>query len=140
MSSTAEEAAVTRVLADYYSAFSSACSTLDVHAIWPYFHEPALLIGPGGMLAAPTREVLPTAFTPAMEDLRARGFGRSELNMRDIKLLNATTMLVSGVAMRYKLDGRELERAGVTYVLHKAASGWKIAVLIGHDTESPRRE
>jgi cytochrome b subunit of formate dehydrogenase len=60
--------------------------------------------------------------------------------MRDIKLLNATTMLVTGIAMRYKLDGQELERVGVTYVLHKADSGWKIAVLIGHDTETPRSE
>jgi ketosteroid isomerase-like protein len=66
---TTEEAAVTRVLADYYSAFS----TLDVHAVLPYFHEPALLIGPGGMLPAPTRDVLPVAFTPVIEGLRATG-------------------------------------------------------------------
>jgi len=72
MSPTSEEAAVTRVLADYYSAFSGACSTLDVQAIWPYFNEPALLIGPGGMLAAPTREILSAVFTPAMEGLRAK--------------------------------------------------------------------
>jgi len=130
-----EKAAVTRVLADYYSAFS----TLDAHAISPYFHEPALLIGPGGMLAAPTRDVLPAVFTPVMEGLRARGFGRSELNIRDVELLNATTMIVTGVAMRYKLDGQELEQAGVTYVLAKPASGgWQITVLIGHDTESAR--
>jgi hypothetical protein len=140
VSPTSEEAAVTRVLADYYNAFTSACSTLDVRAIWPYFNEPSLLIGPGGMLAAPTREILSAAFTPAMEGLRAKGFGRSELNVRDIKLLNLTTMLVTGIAMRYKPDGQELERAGFTYVLHKAASGWKIAVLIGHDKEAARRE
>ena len=140
MPSTTEEAAVARVLADYYGAFSNACGTLDVHAISPYFHEPALLIGPGGMLAAQARDVLPAAFTPVMEGLRARGFGRSELNIRDVKLLNATTMIVTGVAMRYKLDGQELEQAGVTYVVAKPASGWKIAVVIAHDTESARRE
>jgi len=49
-------------------------------------------------------------------------------------------MLVTGIAMRYKLDGQELEQAGVTYVLAKSASGWKITVLIGHDTEARRRE
>jgi hypothetical protein len=42
--------------------------------------------------------------------------------------------------MRYKLDGQELDRAGVTYVLAKPPSGWQIAVLIGHDAESERRE
>jgi len=34
-------------------------------------------------------------------------------------------MLVEGVARRYKLDGQELDQAGVTYVLHKADSGPK---------------
>jgi hypothetical protein len=41
--------------------------------------------------------------------------------------------LVTGVALRYKVDGKELERVGVTYVLHKVDTGWKIAVLILHD-------
>jgi len=126
---TNDEAAATRVLADYYSAFS----TLEVQAVLPYFHEPCLIISPQSVFAAPTRAVLATAFTLAMEGLRARGYGRSELSMRYIKPLSATAALFTGVALRYKLDGQELERAGVTYVLHKADTGWKIAVLIVHD-------
>jgi hypothetical protein len=45
-----EETVVTRVPVDYYDAFS----TLDVHAVLPYFHEPSVLIGPQGVCAAPT--------------------------------------------------------------------------------------
>ena len=127
---TTDEAAVTRVLADYYSAFS----TLEIQAILPYFHEPSMLIGPEGLLAAPTSAVLAAALTPAMDGLRARGYGRSELSVRSVKPLSATATLVTGVAVRYKLDGQELERVGVTYVLHKADARWKIAVLIIHDT------
>lgn len=126
-----DEAVVTRVLADYYSAFS----TLEVQAVLPYFHEPCLMIGPQGVFAAPTRAVLSAAFTPAMENLRARGYGRSELSMRHVKSLSATATLATGVALRYKLDGQELERVGVTYLLQKADTGWKIAVLIIHDTD-----
>jgi ketosteroid isomerase-like protein len=124
-----EETVVTRVLADYYDAFS----TLEVHAVLPYFHEPSVLIGPQGVFAAPTYAVLTTAFTAAIEGLRARGFGRSELSVRNVKSLSATATLVTGVAVRYKVDGQELERVGVTYVLHKADTRWKIAVLIVHD-------
>jgi ketosteroid isomerase-like protein len=124
-----EETVVTRVLADYYAAFS----TLEVHAVLPYFHEPSVLIGPQAVLAAPTYAVLTTAITPAMEGLRARGFGRSELSVRNVNSLSATATLVTGVAVRYKVDGQELERVGVTYVLHKADTRWKIAVLIVHD-------
>jgi uncharacterized NTF2-like protein DUF6841 len=89
--------------------------------------------------AAPTCAVLATAFTAAIEGLRARGYGRSELSVRSVKSLSATATLVTGVAVRYKADGQELERVGVTYVLHKADDRWKIAVLIVHDTDEVAR-
>jgi len=124
-----EQTTVMRVLDDYYAAFS----TLDVGAVLPYFHEPSMLIGPQGVFAAPTHAVLTTAFTLAIEGLRARGFGRSELSVRNVQSLSATPTLVTGVAVRYKVDGQELEHLGVTYVLHKADTRWKIAVLVLHD-------
>ena len=92
-----------------------------------------MLIGPQGMFAAPTHAVLATAFTFPMEDLRARGFGRSELSVQHTKTLSETAELVTGIAIRYQRDGQELERVGVTYVMHKNDTGWKIAVLILHD-------
>ena len=103
-----------------------------------YFHEPALMIGLGGMFVAPTHADLPTALEPALAALQAKGYGRSELSIRELWSLNATATLVTGVAIRYKLDGQELERVGVTYVLQKAGAGWKIAVLITHETEFAR--
>jgi len=121
-----DQADVIRVLHDYYSAFS----TLNIEAVLPYFHEPSMLIGPQGVLAATTHTMLATAVSPAIEGFRARGFGRTELSVRDFKSLSATVALVGGVARRYKLDGQELDQANVTYLLHKADSGWKIAVLI----------
>ena len=132
---SSDEAAVTRVLADYYRAFSS----LEVQAVLPYFHEPSLLIGPQGVFAAPSSVELAAAFAPAMEGLRAREYGRSELRVRYVKALSATAALVTGVALRYKLDGQELERVGVTYVLHQAEARWKIAVLIIHDADEVAR-
>ena len=124
--------AVTRVLTDYYNAFSK----LDVQRILPYFHEPSFLIGPGGVAATSTHAALEAMSMPAMQCLRARGYARSELSMLRVKPLSATTTLASGVSVRYKADGQELERVGVTYLLHKADSGWKIAVLVAHDTDN----
>ena len=44
--------------------------------------------------------------------------------------------LASGVAVRYRADGQELERVGVSYVLHKADEDrWAIAVTVVHDTD-----
>ena len=121
--------AALRTLADYYRAFS----TLEVQAVLPYFHEPSLLISPQGVLAAPTLAALAGVFTPAMEGLRTREFGRSELSVGFVESLSSGATLVTGVALRYRSNGQELERLGVTYVLHKAESGWKIAVIVLHD-------
>jgi ketosteroid isomerase-like protein len=126
-----DEAAVTRVLTDYVSAFG----TLDVQAILPYYHEPCLLVGPQGVAALPTRAAMVAAFTPMIEGLRARGYGRSELSMLHVKQLSAAASLASGVAVRYRADGQELERVGVSYVLHKADDRWTIAVTVVHDTD-----
>src|SRR5215831_17756701 len=97
-----DQAEVLRVLNEYYSAFR----TLKIEAVLPYFHEPSLLIGPQGAFAATTHTLLATAFTPAIEGLRARGFGRTELSLRNLKSLSATAALVEGVAQRYKIDGQ----------------------------------
>ncbi|SRR5260221_253037 len=126
-----EQPAVIQVLRDYYAAFS----TLKVQAFLPFFHEPSLLIGPQGVVAAPTHAVLTTAFASAIENLRDQGFGRSELNVRLVKMLSETASLVTGVAIRFRTDGDELERVGVTYVLHKTDTDWKIAVLVLHDAD-----
>jgi len=123
--------AVTQVLSDYYAAFS----TLDVQAILPYFHEPALLVGPQGVIPVPTRAALVPIFGATMQDLRRRQYARSELSLKQLTLLSATSAVAMGVAIRCRADGHELDRVGVTYVLHKAASGWEFAVVVLHDAD-----
>jgi hypothetical protein len=125
------EQAAKQVLADYYNAFS----TLDIQSILPYFHQPALLIGPLGVIALPTPAAVVPIFGPVMEDLRQRKYRRSELSLQQFKLLSATSALAVGVAIRYKTDGQELERVGLTYLLHKGSDGWKFAVMVLHDTD-----
>jgi ketosteroid isomerase-like protein len=128
--------AATQVLTDYYSAFSTACNKLDVQVVLPYFHEPTLLMSVQGVAAAPTHAALTPLLTLFMEGLRARGFARTELNNLHVKRLSTASVLASGVAVRSKVDGQELDRVGVTYILHKTNSGWRIAVLVVHDTDS----
>jgi len=130
-----DEEAVTKFLSDYYAAFS----TLNIQAILPYFHEPALLVGPLGVVPLPTAAALVPIFSPVMENLRRRQYGHSELKLQQLKLLSATSALAIGVAIRLKTDGQELERAGVTYLLHKTERDWKFAVLVLHDADEVAR-
>ena len=124
-----DQQAVIQALMDYYAAFN----TLDPQAALPYFHEPTLLIAPQGVFAAPTHDILTPVLANVIDSLRTRGFGRSELSVQRAEPLSASTNLVTGVALRYKVDGQELERVGVTYVLQSAHNRWRIAVLIVHD-------
>jgi ketosteroid isomerase-like protein len=125
------EDAVKQVLTDYYKAFS----TLSVQSILRYFHQPALLIGPSGVIALPTAEAVVPIFGPVMENLRQREYLRSEFSPEQLRLLSATSALATGVAIRYKTDGQEMERVGITYLLYKGDRGWKFAVMALHDAD-----
>ena len=125
--------AVNQVIADYYRDFS----TLNVQAILPYFNEPSLLVGPHAVIPIPNHAALAAVFGPVMEGLRGKGYGRSEFELDHAKSLSASAALVVGVAARYNTDGQQLERVGITYVLHKTESGWKFATVILHDPNPP---
>ena len=65
-------------------------------------------------------------------DLRERGYSHSTRSELHLKLLDQITALASGVFVRHKTDGSELETIGATYVLCKTEGEWKIAEVIGH--------
>ncbi len=119
----------TQFLKEYYAAFS----TLDLESIAPFFNEPCLFISPQGVIATPTHGAVKETFKAIAEGLRAKGYGRSELMNLDVKSMSAATVLAGGIAVRYKADGSELERVGVTYILQRSNGGWLIAVTVIHD-------
>ena len=127
---------VNRIIADYYRDFS----TLNVQAILPYFNEPSLLVGPQGVIPVPNHAALAAVFGPVMEGLRSKGYGRSEFEPDYAKSLSSTARLIGGVAVRYDADGHELERVGITYVLHRTEGAWKVATVILHDPNTPGRD
>jgi hypothetical protein len=49
-----------------------------------------------------------------------------------VKPFDETRALISGVFVRQKMDGTELENRSVTYILRKVDGESKIAVIIGH--------
>ena len=92
-----------------------------------------MLIGPQGVIPIPNHAALAAVFGPVMEGLRDKGYGRSEFELGYAKSLSSSTALIGGVAVRYNAAGRQLERVGITYLLHKTESGWKFATVILHD-------
>src|SRR5690349_11319768 len=116
----------TEALFDYYKAFS----TLDLNAIVLHFSEPCMSISPQGVFSADNRAELAHAFGPLVDCLKAKGYGRSEFVEAQVTTLGETTALVRGVAVRYKWDESELERVPISYLMHRALDGWKIAAMV----------
>ena len=119
----------TQFLTRYYTTFS----TLDVEAIARFFNEPCIFVSPQGVVASQTYDDVREVCKLIAEGFRSKGYGRSELTNLDVQRMSDTTVLARGVAVRYKSDGQELERVGVTYVVQKSGDGWTIAVTVIHD-------
>ncbi len=130
-----DETAVRHTLSEYYRAFS----TLSVQAILPFLNQPALLVGPLGVIPLPTPSAIEPIFGPVMERLRTRGYARSELGSQEVRMLGAESAFVTGIAIRYKSDGEELERAGISYLMRKTGDVWKVVVMVLQDAPRPDR-
>ena len=128
-----ENAAVTQTLMDYFRAFSA----FDTQRALSYYHEPVTFITAQSVIA--TRSEGAARLTKLYDSLRPTGFARSELTDLHVKQMTAGLAIASGVAVRYKADGQELARFGVTYILRKTADGWKLAALVSHDSGTTLR-
>jgi hypothetical protein len=110
---------------DYYKAFS----TLELEACLPSFSLPCLFIGLRGTFGVANREDLAKVLGPAFEELRTKDYQRSEFIEPQVITLTENTVLVRGVAVRYRASGTELERVPISYLLHQSGTAWKIAVV-----------
>jgi ketosteroid isomerase-like protein len=127
-----EEEAITQAFNNYVQTFQ----TLDPNATLPYFHVPCMFIPPHGVRVLTTAADVEALLTQVMQDLKARGYARSQLMELHVKQMSGNIALVSVSRVRYATDGRELERLGETYILHKTEGSWKIAMAMIHDPET----
>jgi hypothetical protein len=109
----------------YYKAFS----TLELEACLPFFTRPCMFIGLRGTFAVANREDLATVLGPTLEMLKTKDYQRSEFIEAQLTTLTENTVLVRGVAVRYRASGTELERVPISYLVHQSGASWKIAVV-----------
>ena len=124
--------AVEREIADTMQAYVDAFARLDAAAAAAHFRTPCLLLADQGPLAFGTWEELVAQFAALLDGLRAAGYSGGGYTSLHVRTLSERTALVSAAAVRYGEGGRELERIGATYTLHRDDAGWKIVVLVTH--------
>jgi ketosteroid isomerase-like protein len=127
---TAEKDAIHKVIHGYYDAVGR--SPVEAAA---FYGEPALLVLPNqvGMLAK--RSDVEDFLAKLLAGLKPQGYSHSKVVDPRIRLLNSTTAIYSTIAIRFRADGSELQRAGFTYLLQKDSTGWKIHELIATDLD-----
>ena len=124
----AEKTAVDHAFHDYNDTFVRG----DLSAIGHHCHVPFTRISPQGVEVLPTMSEIEAFYGGIQRDLRERGYSHSTRSELHLKLLDQITALASGVFVRQKTDGSELETIGGTYVLRKTEGEWKISVVIRH--------
>ena len=123
---------VIKTYEDYFLAFQS----LDPEVVVPYYHSPCLFVSPQGVLASTSATDTRALLAQMMKGLEARGYARSEHGPLGVKALSGYDALLSTRVVRYKSDDTEIEQFGATYTLRKSDTGWKIAVLVVHDSNT----
>ena len=125
-----------KLIAETFTEYVQAFQTLNPHAVFSYCHLPCMFIAPQGVLVMASTAEIERFFGRIMDGLKARGYGRSELNDLQVKQMSKDTALVSVGRVRYTTHGQELERLGETYSLRKTVGGWKITAAMVHDPET----
>ena len=101
-----------------------------MNAIVSYFCEPCMSVGPQGVFSVGTRTELAKALNAFVEDLREKGYAKSEFTDSELTPLTERAVLLKGNAVRYVGGGQELERLSISYLMSFTSDGWKIAVMV----------
>jgi uncharacterized NTF2-like protein DUF6841 len=120
--------AVTRVMHDYFEAYSRG----DMAAVMKIISVPFMISGPKGFTSYTTADDTLNMYAKFRDAAVKQGYAKTEWIDLGVKLLGATYAIAAGTYVRYKTDGRELNRSGGTYLLNKIDGVWKIAVNVGY--------
>ena len=126
------EQEVDQLFIDYFRDFSN----LDLKAIVSYFHLPCVFIVPHDVLVFSTSAEVEAFWAPRFADMKTSDFDHTERREASIQALNDHTAMVSGLAVRFKKDGSELERRGAAFAVRKTDDGWKIVTVIHHSPDN----
>jgi len=125
------EQAVRAVIEGIAESFSK----LDVDRWLSFFNPQHTFVLHDSVFAAQSLEDTKRAFGPMLEDLKARGFRRSALDVCNIKFLGPKLAVAATVWRRLGENDKLLETFGATYTLVETSVGWKVVMAALHDED-----
>lgn len=116
----------------FMNGYIASFKQLDVHSTATHFHEPLTVVAGSGVTVFATQAEVAAWYRPLFARLAEKGYGRSEWRQLQLRALGNGVVIASASAVRYQVDGSEIETVGATYLLRNTAQGWRIAVLTSH--------
>ncbi|MDA0821024.1 MAG: DUF4440 domain-containing protein [Proteobacteria bacterium] len=120
-----EEITIRKLYADYLSTFHR----LDPGAVAMFYAQPCLFITDRSTILMQNNTEVAQLFEQIIADLVSQDYDHSVVDNLQVELLSEHLADLKGLAIRYRKDGRELERAGATYILRKDANDWKFVTV-----------
>ena len=128
-----DSATVGRWFDDYLEVFAAAvrgerpmAALLDCYAL------PLTLTSDEGALSLSTHDQLAAVIQGQVDGLRAQRYHHTTLSSAEVTVLNDSSALYRGAFVRHDVDGAELGRIAVTYLLIDGPGAAQIVVLASH--------
>ena len=124
---------VSRWFERYLDAFA-ACGRgeSDTASLMAYYGVPLLVTTDGGFFALTSDDQVVAVLQQQVDEMRAAGYGRSEILDSEVTVLNSMSALYRGTFSRQRSDGGEISRLTATYLVTEGPVGRRISVLAVH--------
>ncbi len=126
-----EEECILEIMEGLQESFSN----MDLDRWLSYFNSEHAFVLHNSVLISDNRDSTKSTFSPMMKALKEAGFVRSLLDMCNIKMLGNEQAVVSAKWRRLDGDDNLINTLSDTYTFIRAGSGWKIAVVVIHDSD-----
>ncbi|MFT4581595.1 MAG: ketosteroid isomerase-like protein [Gammaproteobacteria bacterium] len=113
------------LIREFYAHYLNTFHGLDAGQVATFYTQPCLFITGQSITLLHDSDEIERLFDRIIADLVAENYDHSVVEDLNIKLLSEHLAQVSGLAIRYRKDGTELERTGASYTLQYRANAWK---------------
>ncbi len=118
---------------DYVGTFAAcARGQQDVQALLDYWGVPLLLATKDGFVPLASRNEVAATAQKQIDRLRAAGYDHTELVKFDITSLDRKSAWCRGEFSWQRVDGDEIARPTVTFLIGETPAGPRIAALLPH--------
>ncbi|MDX1873771.1 hypothetical protein SBI67_16755 [Mycolicibacterium sp. 120266] len=128
-----DSVAVRRWFDDYLEVFATAVrGERELSELLHRYAVPLLITTDDGVVTLTTADQVAGVIQGQVDGLRAQRYQHSSLLNGEVIVLNASSALYRGAFVRHDIDGAELGRVAVTYLVADGSDGVQIAVLASH--------